>query len=128
MASRHEVLVKLRDHAARVCVELAVNMHAELVEATPVDTGFARAMWVPSLSAPAFVTATDAAGGRALTEAGLGAVLAFKLEDGAIFVSNRTRYIRRLDGGSSTQAPAGFVRTAIAKAIIAGGNGQLVPA
>ena len=128
MATRHEVMVKLRDHTAKVCVELAVNMHAELVEATPVDTGFARAMWVPSLSAPSFVTATSAADGKGLADAGLAAVLAFKLDDGAIFVSNRTRYIRRLDGGSSTQAPAGFVRAAIARAIINGGNGQLAPA
>ena len=33
------------------------------------------------------------------------------------FVANNVAYIRRLDAGHSKQAPAGFVRAALAKAV-----------
>lgn len=126
MASRHDVMVALRDHTAAVCVQLAVNAQANLIEATPFDTGWARANWIPSLGSPVVTVA----GGPATVdpgpqEAGAVAVLAFKLEDGAIFISNNVPYIGRLDAGSSTQAPSGFVRKAIASAILDAGNGRL---
>lgn len=126
MASRVEVMLALNAHATKRCAELAVNATAELIEATPIDTGWARANWIPSLGEASKVTvgAPDAPSTAEQT-AGLAAVLAFKLEDGRLFVSNHVPYIGRLDAGSSTQAPAGFVRTAIAKAIIATGSGQL---
>ena len=127
MATRHEVMVRLNDHAAKVCVALAVNAHANLVEATPVDTGWARANWIPSLGTPVVTIAgSPKAVSKAESDAGLAVVLAFKLADGAIFVSNPVPYVRFLDAGSSTQAPAGFVRYSVAKAIIDAGSGRLV--
>lgn len=128
MATRHEIMTRLTERTEQVCVELAINAHAELVEATPVDTGWARANWIPSLGSPAVVVvgAADAVD-KAPQEAGLAAVLAFKLTDKAIFVSNHVPYISRLDAGSSDQAPAGFVRTAMAKAVVAQGNGRITP-
>ena len=45
---------------------------------------------------------------------------------GAVFISNAVPYIRRLDAGSSDQAPAGFVRYAVSKAILEAGNGRIV--
>lgn len=126
MASRHEVMVALRDHTAAVCVQLAVNAQANLIEATPVDLGWARANWLPSLGSPVVtVSGSPEAIDPAAPANAMAAVLAFRLEDGAIFVSNNVPYIRRLDAGSSTQAPAGFVRKAIAAAILDAGNGRL---
>lgn len=119
MASLREVLVELDQHVERVCVELAVNITAELIATTPVDTGWARANWVPNLGGPYTGNATppaQASDADTLTQdGGLSSILAFKLSDGAIFVSNRVPYIAALNGGSSTQAPAGFVEAAIDK-------------
>jgi hypothetical protein len=102
-------------------VELAVNLTAELIERTPVDLGWARANWVPNLGGP--YTGNGAPPDRpgpmdaAVQESGLAEVLAFKLADGAIFVSNRVPYIQRLNDGWSDQAPAGFVEGAIDKVL-----------
>lgn len=115
---RQRIAQAIEATVAKTCIRLAVNAHAELVERTPRDTGWAKANWIPSLTAPAVGVAGDPKGiSTAESEAGLAAILAFKLEDGAIFVSNNVPYIQRLDAGSSTQAPAGFVRQAIDKAL-----------
>lgn len=115
---RQRILQALDGKVASTCIRLAVNAHAELVERTPRDTGWAKANWIPSLTAPVVTIAgSPDAISKADADAGLGAVLAFKLEDGAIFVSNNVPYIQRLDAGSSTQAPAGFVKQAIDAAL-----------
>jgi hypothetical protein len=121
VASLREVLVDLDGFVERTCVELAVNLTAELIEVTPVDVGWARANWVPNLGAP--YTGSGEPPTKpgpmddAVQQAGLNDVLAFKLADGAIFVSNRVPYIRRLNDGSSDQAPAGFVEAAVDKVL-----------
>ncbi len=128
MASRVEVMVALNAHAAKVCAALATNCVAELVEATPIDTSWARTNWIPSLGRPVVqVVGTPGAPSTAAQAAGLAEVLAFKLENGSIFVSNHVPYIARLDAGHSQQAPAGFVRLALARAVLATGEGQLTP-
>ncbi len=125
MGTRLEVLAKLDAHVEKRCVELAVNISAELIATTPVDTGWARANWVPSLTVP-YGGRSLAGSGSALDviaqESGLSEVLAFKLADGAIFVSNHVPYIRRLNAGHSRQAPAGFVEAAIAKTLVTMGG------
>jgi len=91
---------------------------------TPVDTGWARSNWVPSIG-QAF---GGTAGTKAAAEAGIldtGAqqrglaqvAAAYRLTQGSIFISNNVPYIARLNEGSSQQAPAGFVQNAIIKAI-----------
>jgi hypothetical protein len=90
---------------------------------TPVKTGHARASWVPSVGAPA--TIEPAGASQAEHDAGVQAVLRFKLGDGALFVSTNARYVRRLNLGSSSQAPAGFIEACIDQAIadVASGHG-----
>ena len=95
----------------------SVNLAGNLRVATPVDTGNARAAWIPSIGAPVLLEQGDPA--RAGEEA---AVL---LDRGAIiplgtkrFVSNGTGYIRRLNAGSSSQAPAGFVQAEIRRSLL----------
>lgn len=119
MGTLREVLVELDAHVERTCVELAINVTAELIERTPVDTGWARANWIPALRMPS-TAGGSSAGGSADTiaqEAGQSEILAFKLADGAIFVSNGVPYIARLNAGWSDQAPAGFVEAAIDKVV-----------
>jgi hypothetical protein len=108
---------------------LSVEVHANLVAApteggTPVDTGWARANWVPAIGNP--VTDVDGeppkkgtktkAGGKA--QRGLARVASsYRLRQGPVFISNNVPYIGRLNDGSSVQAPRGFVQAAILKAI-----------
>lgn len=115
---RQRVMTSMRTAVEKACVRIAVNVHAELVERTPVDTGWARANWVPSLSVPwSSTVGSPDAFSTSTAESQLVAVLAFTFASGAIFVSNNVPYIRRLDAGHSTQAPAGFVRMGIDAAL-----------
>lgn len=82
---------------------------------TPVQTGHARANWIPSVGTP-HQGELDTAGGNAAAAQGQAQVMAYTLEQGPMYVSNRAPYIRRLNEGSSTQSPALFVESAIARA------------
>jgi hypothetical protein len=82
---------------------------------TPVDTGHARANWVPSVGEP-FAAEVD---GDAAHSSGVADVLAYELGDGPAWVSNNVPYILRLNDGWSAQQPAGFVERAIAEALLA---------
>lgn len=98
---------------------------------TPVDTGFARANWVPHIGRersdasgylPKGSTREDrerfAKDAEATSEAGAAAIATgYKIEMGPIFISNNVPYIGMLNFGSSRQAPAGFVERAIVKAV-----------
>lgn len=109
-------------------VETAVKavtlaIHAQVVEATPVDTGWARANWVPritsavgSLSTPATREGREAAvasAGTAQAAALASIALTYNLQQGAVYISNNVPYISKLNAGSSTQAPSNFVQIAI---------------
>lgn len=81
---------------------------------TPVDTGHARANWVPSLVDPF----RDEVEGESAHESGVAAVIGYKLGDGPAWVSNNVPYILRLNDGWSAQQPAGFVERAIAETLL----------
>ena len=112
MASRRAAIMAALDRRIEQAVtRIAVNATAELVATTPVDTGWARANWIPSVGQPASGT------GASRQAAGLAEAVAFQLADGKAFVTNNVPYIRRLNGGSSKQAPSMFVEHAVAKAV-----------
>jgi hypothetical protein len=115
-----KVVENLNRAVGQATTVIAVEVTAELQESTPVDTGFARASWIPSVGAPSAELggAVDAPN-PAAAEAGIARVAGFRLSDGMAYVSNNTRYIQRLDEGSSTQAPAGFVRASIERGLLA---------
>lgn len=130
MASRQIRLVisSLEGLVERVIRKLVLDIVANLVRApgdggTPVDTGWARANWIPRIGAPL----ESPAGSRAAAEKGLlpseqqqgiaAVATGYRLSRGAVYITNNVPYIVRLDQGSSKQAPAGFVRRAVAKAI-----------
>lgn len=81
---------------------------------TPVDTGHARANWVPSVGDP-FGAEVD---GDSAHASGVAAVLGYQLGDGAAWVSNNAPYILALNDGWSAQQPAGFVERAIADTLL----------
>ena len=123
-----------RQQAQRISAELAgfvgsvvraltINVGAELVPRTPIDTGWARANWVSSIGRPV-IEEVDRTGSpeqvqaanakQAASRAGLAT---YRLDLGNTYVSNNVPYIQRLEDGHSQQAPTGFVRASLAAAI-----------
>ena len=78
---------------------------------TPVDTGHARASWVPSVGAPS--SALPDGTSSADHDAGVAKVLAYALGQGALWLANNAPYVNALNYGHSKQAPAGFIERAI---------------
>ncbi len=111
--------VRVTKNADRIVRKAALAADQAIVMATPVDTGRARANWIAALDAPAAgpVAKTDKAGGSAIAQAA-GVVAGYDGDKNvAIHITNNLPYISSLNEGSSFQAPAGFVRTAISRAI-----------
>lgn len=106
------------ENTSELVRRVALSIDQAVVMATPVKTGRARANWrVQAGSAntetlPAPSSPGDGAQ-RALQE-GLDAAAGYAGGDGSsIHITNSLPYIQRLNDGSSDQAPAGFVETAI---------------
>lgn len=128
MSQIRRIIGRLDDVTASIVSSLAVNITAELIERTPVDTGWARANWVPAIGAPSLAGAGDlsrqarqagapSAGGRQSAAVGVVATSYRDIRQGPVFISNNVPYIPRLNDGSSSQAPAGFVQDAIVAGI-----------
>lgn len=102
-----------------------VIMVRELAIATPVDTSQALSNWIVGIGAvdpsyitpwsPGFAGSTQAAS-VAETVAAAKVMLEGRKLGTRVFVSNSAPYIRKLNAGSSRQAPAGFVEGAVMKA------------
>jgi hypothetical protein len=111
--------------AVRVVRKITLDVTANLIQTTPVDTGWARANWVPRLGGPSTGTAPNPGEGSGVSaasaqqSAGQAAVAARynSLNNGRVYVSNNVPYIGRLNEGHSAQAPAGFVQAAVKKAV-----------
>lgn len=100
----------------RVGQRVISEIGQEIVPATPVDTGFARGNWRPSLGAPSPVPVSVLDPTGAATVARIAAVgLQFRVGL-AFYLVNRAPYIADLNRGSSAQAPAGFVQDAVERA------------
>lgn len=111
----------------KVMQKITLDIVANLKETTPVDTGWARANWIPMMSnsfdgtvgSPEDLAPHKGKGTfpQAVQEQRLAAILGYNLKDGRIFISNNVPYIKRLNDGSSKKAPSGFVIQAIEKAV-----------
>ncbi|WP_448508778.1 HK97 gp10 family phage protein [Immundisolibacter sp.] len=94
------------------------DMFADIMMASPVDTGAFRGNWMIATGAPAAVTdpnktlAADAAALGAVTAgmAGIGKDVVGK----TIYFTNNMPYAYRLEHGWSKQAPAGMVAVTVA--------------
>lgn len=105
-----EIARRLRENVGELLGTIVEEVGRDLVPATPVRTGFARANWRPSIGAPAptpvsFLDPTGSATiGRITT-------VARRVRVGdTVYLVNRTPYIGELNEGKSPQAPAGFIQ------------------
>ena len=128
------VLDDLDRAVSREVGALSVNIVAELIERTPVDVGWARANWVPGVGGPTFASEAPTRDARQSRVAGQGTAQAtataalatgYRVQQGPVFISNGAPYIGRLNEGSSSQAPAGFVQDAIIAAVRQSGGSIL---
>lgn len=115
------VMAALHKVTTRLVQQITLDVQANLIETTPVDTGWAKNNWVPHIGGPVDVPAgsrENVGPAAAASEAGKAEVLtAYTLDKGPIYVSNNVPYIGSLNDGHSKQAPAGFVQAAILKAV-----------
>lgn len=102
---------------------LALNINAELIKATPIDTGWARANWVPNIGSPFEGTAgtrAEAEAGRvniAVRDAGVAKIATSYKVGPSIHQTNNVPYIEVLNNGGARNEPRGFVQIAISKAV-----------
>jgi len=105
----------------QVTLDAVANLTEPPPTGTPIDTGWARNNWVPSIGTPLespVGSPDNPAAAAAARDAGIAEVLTrYTLSDGVIFISNNVPYIGRLNDGSSTQSPAGFIQAAILRAV-----------
>jgi hypothetical protein len=121
MADAKAVVKALEEFSAKVVKAITLEITSNLIKSTPVDTGWARANWVPSVGTPAGGTVGSPRGVSAGAQAaGQAKVAGYKITQGNVFITNNVPYILRLNDGSSTQAPSGFIQQAIARGIKAG--------
>ncbi len=113
MGTAAETIAALEAAISAAAADLALEITANLVAATPVDTGHARANWIPSVGEPPSQEVDNAAA----REAGIIEVAAFKLGDGMISITNNAPYIGRLIAGSSSQAAPGWDLAAIDQSV-----------
>lgn len=116
------VIEDLNAFVQKTMAALALQILANLVAApsrggTPVDTGWARANWVPNIGSPlqGVVGAPGKPNNAAQTSA-QASLIRYSLGQGPIYITNNVPYIGRLNAGSSKQAAAGFIQSAVARA------------
>src|SRR3990172_4458861 len=100
------ILIKTKNDMGTVALEIG----KAVVQATPVDTGRARANWQPSLNFPSSspIDAFDPSGTS--TPLKIAAVAKRMTVDNSFHLTNRVPYIGLLDRGHSSQAPPGFIK------------------
>ena len=107
------IMAELEGRVESACIEISMEITDALKEATPVDTGFAKANWRPTTGAPA-TRAVGAPGSpgsaQSVQAAAIERLQAYKLEQGRIYISNPTRYIGRIvsDGQASMAVAVGL--------------------
>lgn len=110
----NRIMVRLENATQEAAVDMALRIHGKLVEGTPVDTGWARSNWLLSVGTPKKETVGEPGKlNTAAAELGQSEVADWGIASGPIYITNNVPYIRRLNEGSSTQAPAGFVESAV---------------
>lgn len=106
----------------RLAVKVAMTIVEDLAHVTPVDESTAISNWQVQLNAPvqsairAYYPGSQGSTysqSAAATIENARAELAAKKPGQPIYLSNVLRYIKRLNAGWSTQAPAGYVERSV---------------
>lgn len=105
--------------------DVATEVDDAVVSATPVDTGRARSNWVVQIGSawtgtrlphvPGLHGSTGPANVQASLNQGRAVIAGYRV--GNIHISNNLPYIGELNQGSSRQAPANYVQTAVLAAV-----------
>lgn len=122
------IIADLEHYTQGEIVRLAQNVDANLRASppigTPVDTGWARANWIPSVGDPVLLgdvknpEPPDVVARQTRQAEGINSVLGYRLKDGPLFNANNVVYITRLnEGHSPQQAQPGFVQRALELAV-----------
>lgn len=112
----------IKEQGSQLAVKVAMTIIVDLAYRTPVDTSRAISNWQVTLGAPPtgsiqahylgrLGSTYSASASETVSLAKL--ILKTKKPNQAIYISNNLPYIRKLNEGSSQQAPAGFVERAI---------------
>lgn len=109
------IVAELTGEMRLAMVDVTLEVHAALVENTPVDTGNARANWICGIGDVPTAEVSDGAA----QAAGIAAVLGYQVADGSTMIANNVEYLEYLINGSSTQAPAGWDLVAIESGVAA---------
>ena len=122
---------QIENSGVRIVKRASKRALESLVRNTPVDKGVARSNWRVGIGAPTRSVISAYSPGRhlgigenanasAAIAAGNARINSVKNSGGslgtAVYISNATPYIEKLNNGYSGQAPAGFVQTAVAEA------------
>lgn len=108
------ILLDVDAHLEMVMRALAINLTANLRDATPVDTSWARSNWIPSTGAPIKrPRGTPESVDSGPQETGMARAAVWRRGQGPIYVTNAVPYIEKLNRGWSRQAPAAFVEREI---------------
>lgn len=108
---------------SKVAAAFTLVLVEELIERTPVDTSKALSNWLTSLDDPVLIDqdayyeglrGSTASASKAEALAFAARILANKEPGQDIFLANSAPYIRDLENGSSSQAPAGFTKQSLA--------------
>ena len=102
---------------ARAVNKVTLSVNEKLVETTPVDTGFARASWIPSVGAPSRTVGGAPGSPSGAAQAAGQADVATNQELRTLHITNNVQYIQKLNDGHSGQQPALFVERSIESGI-----------
>jgi hypothetical protein len=106
--------------------DLALRIHAGLTKETPVDTGWARANWVPSVGTfPTEPVGSPDNISDSEVRSGISEISRWKITQGPIFITNNVPYIAPLNNGHSKQAPKGFVEQVVQRETNRAGKARL---
>ncbi|MFG1391247.1 HK97 gp10 family phage protein [Xanthobacter agilis] len=118
------IAVRVEGNVEKTVKSCAQVVLRSVVEATPVDTGYARSNWTPELDrafeglfparVPGKAGSTAEENAAAAIEAGTPTIEAFDIKNNeSVHITNNAPHIQPLNDGHSNQAPAGFVRMAV---------------
>ncbi|QBQ71179.1 tail completion protein [Shewanella phage S0112] len=124
MSETTKVLRELNTFIAKKAVDITASVTGFLQEDTPKLTEHAASNWIPTIGSPHPSPAgTRQAVSYTEQAQGLSNIEKYKIDlfkrPELLYVTNNVYYILSLNNGSSSKAPAGFVQTDIAKAVLA---------
>ena len=115
-----EIMRELRKQTVPQVQKIGIDIHAGIVNMTPVDTGRARGNWAVTAGSVSTEPRVDP-NGSATIAAGTGAIVngidANNVDRATITLGNNLPYIERLENGWSDQAPTGMVANTLRRVL-----------